>query len=55
MSKITKTLVRKRLLFVLLIGLVLTVILIARLGYVQFGLGGWLTGAAEDSWIEISL
>ncbi|MFB4158606.1 stage V sporulation protein D [Geomicrobium sp. JSM 1781026] len=50
MSKITKTLVRKRLLFVLLIGLVLTVILIARLGYVQFGLGGWLTGAAEDSW-----
>ncbi|MBM7632492.1 stage V sporulation protein D [Geomicrobium sediminis] len=50
MSKITKTLVRKRLFFFLIIGLVLAIVLMARLGYVQFGLGGWLTGAAEDSW-----
>ncbi|AXF55476.1 stage V sporulation protein D [Salicibibacter kimchii] len=50
MSKITRTLVRRRLLLVLLAGIALTLVLMARLGYVQFSLGGWLTEEAEESW-----
>ncbi|MBB6449389.1 stage V sporulation protein D (sporulation-specific penicillin-binding protein) [Geomicrobium halophilum] len=50
MSKITRTLVRRRLLLLLLAGITITFILMIRLGYVQFALGGWLTEEAEDSW-----
>ncbi|SDI66331.1 stage V sporulation protein D [Natribacillus halophilus] len=50
MSKITKTLVRRRLLFILLAGVIITLVLVVRLGYVQFSLGGWLTEEAEESW-----
>ncbi|MFC5712244.1 stage V sporulation protein D [Thalassorhabdus alkalitolerans] len=42
--------VRKRLIWVFIAGLCVSVILAMRLGYVQFALGGWLTEEAEDSW-----
>ncbi|MFB5660661.1 stage V sporulation protein D [Alteribacillus sp. HJP-4] len=42
--------VKKRLLFILAAGLAAVLILLIRLGYVQFSMGEWLTGLAEDSW-----
>lgn len=42
--------VRKRLLIVLLIGVLIFVIIDIRLGYVQFILGDMLTEQAKDSW-----
>ncbi|WP_158735455.1 stage V sporulation protein D [Alteribacillus sp. YIM 98480] len=42
--------VRKRLFFVLIAGGLAIMILLIRLGYVQFSMGEWLTELAEDSW-----
>ncbi|OCA89716.1 stage V sporulation protein D [Pradoshia sp. D12] len=42
--------VRKRLIAALLIGLFVFLVIIIRLGYVQFYLGDFLTGLAKDSW-----
>ena len=48
----TAVVVRKRLFIILLIGLVSIIILLVRLGYVQFVMGDWLTNLAEDSWSQ---
>ncbi|MFV8827051.1 stage V sporulation protein D [Alkalihalobacterium sp. APHAB7] len=48
--RVSNVTVRKRLVFVLIIGLIIFSIIAIRLGYVQFGMGNWLTERAEDSW-----
>ncbi|MBU8907116.1 stage V sporulation protein D [Desertibacillus haloalkaliphilus] len=48
--RVSNVTVRKRLIFVLLVGLLVFTIIAIRLGYVQFALGDWLTDQAEDSW-----
>ncbi|WP_054711193.1 stage V sporulation protein D [Bacillus sp. JCM 19041] len=48
--RVSNVTVRKRLLLAFFIGLAVFVIILARLGYVQFGQGIWLTDKAEDSW-----
>ncbi|PSL50775.1 stage V sporulation protein D (sporulation-specific penicillin-binding protein) [Salsuginibacillus halophilus] len=45
-----RSIVNKRLLFMLALGFSIALILIIRLGYVQFSLGGWLAEEAEESW-----
>ncbi|WP_026700139.1 stage V sporulation protein D [Salibacterium aidingense] len=42
--------VRKRLFFVLAVGAVAIVVLLLRLGFVQFSMGDWLSELARDSW-----
>lgn len=48
--RVSNVTVRKRLVTVLLVGLLLFLILDVRLGYVQFHLGKWIVTKAEDSW-----
>lgn len=48
--RVSNVTVRKRLALVLLIGILVFFIIDARLGYVQFMLGDFLTGKARDSW-----
>jgi stage V sporulation protein D (sporulation-specific penicillin-binding protein) len=48
--RVSNVTVRKRLVFAFLIGFVFFLVLIVRLGYVQFVLGDWLTDKAKDSW-----
>nr|WP_246880004.1 stage V sporulation protein D [Bacillus suaedae] len=48
--RVSNVTVRKRLILVLFIGLAIFLVIILRLGYVQFALGDWLTNRAEDSW-----
>ncbi|WP_017727203.1 stage V sporulation protein D [Halalkalibacterium ligniniphilum] len=48
--RVSNVTVRKRLVFVMFVGLAVFFIIALRLGYVQFALGGWLTERAEDSW-----
>ncbi|OLO40792.1 stage V sporulation protein D [Alkalihalophilus pseudofirmus] len=48
--RVSNVTVRKRLVFVLICGLIIFLIIAIRLGYVQFGMGNWLTDRAEDSW-----
>lgn len=48
--RVSNVTVRKRLTISLLIGLCIFLIIDVRLGYVQFFLGNWLTGGAEDLW-----
>ncbi|NEU29471.1 stage V sporulation protein D [bacterium LRH843] len=48
--RVSNVTVRKRLIFVLFIGLAIFIIITLRLGYVQFAIGNWLTDRAEDSW-----
>ncbi|EIT84989.1 stage V sporulation protein [Fictibacillus macauensis ZFHKF-1] len=48
--RVSNVTVRRRLIFVLIAGVCIFFIIAARLGYVQFVIGGWLTGKALDSW-----
>ncbi|WP_078554854.1 stage V sporulation protein D [Bacillus alkalicellulosilyticus] len=48
--RVSNVTVRKRLVFVLVFGLLFFLVIAIRLGYVQFALGDWLTDRAEDSW-----
>jgi stage V sporulation protein D (sporulation-specific penicillin-binding protein) len=48
--RVSNVTVRKRLMFVLITGILVFLIIDIRLGYVQFYLGDWLTGKAKDSW-----
>lgn len=48
--RVSNVTVRKRLMIVLLVGLCIFAIIDARLGYVQFFLGDWLSEGAEDLW-----
>ncbi len=48
--RVSQVTVRKRLLYVLFIGIIIFSVICIRLGYVQFSLGGMLTERAEDSW-----
>ncbi len=48
--RVSNVTVRKRLMIVLLVGLCIFAIIDARLGYVQFFLGDWLSQGAEDLW-----
>lgn len=48
--RVSNVTVRKRLVFILLIGIVVFSTFVIRLGYVQFFKNGWLTGKALDSW-----
>lgn len=48
--RVSNVTVRKRLIMTLLIGLFIFLVIDARLGYVQFVLGDWLTDGAEDLW-----
>ncbi|MGO4887879.1 stage V sporulation protein D [Anaerobacillus sp. MEB173] len=48
--RVSNVTVRKRLVFVLLFGILVFFIIVVRLGYVQFSLGNMLTDRAEDSW-----
>ncbi|SFE41026.1 stage V sporulation protein D [Alteribacillus iranensis] len=48
--RVSAATVRKRLFIVLCAGALAIAILLIRLGFVQFAMGDWLTGLAEDSW-----
>lgn len=48
--RVSNVTVRRRLVFVLSFGLLFFLVIILRLGYVQFALGDDLTNRAEDSW-----
>ncbi len=48
--RVSNVTVRKRLLLLFAVGIVVFTVIGARLGYVQFGQGLWLTEKAEDSW-----
>lgn len=48
--RVSNVTVRKRLVTVLLVGLLLFLVIDVRLGYVQLMMGDWLTERAEDSW-----
>ncbi|MCK0470657.1 stage V sporulation protein D [Halalkalibacter sp. APA_J-10(15)] len=48
--RVSNVTVRKRLILVLFLGFIAFLIIILRLGYVQFAMGEWLTERAEDSW-----
>ncbi|UOY93736.1 stage V sporulation protein D [Ectobacillus sp. JY-23] len=48
--RVSNVTVRKRLIFVLVFGLLIFTIIDIRLGYVQFALGKFLTDRAKDSW-----
>ncbi|MFX3660930.1 MAG: stage V sporulation protein D, partial [Ectobacillus sp.] len=48
--RVSNVTVRKRLIFVLVCGLLIFAIIDIRLGYVQFFLGNMLTDRAKDSW-----
>ncbi|RBW70216.1 stage V sporulation protein D [Bacillus taeanensis] len=48
--RVSNVTVRKRLVFAFLIGFIFFLVLIVRLGYVQFVMGDWLTDKAKDSW-----
>lgn len=48
--RVSNVTVRKRLVTVLIVGLLLFLILDVRLGYVQLVMGNWLVDKAEDSW-----
>ncbi|MFA8437592.1 stage V sporulation protein D [Pueribacillus sp. YX66] len=48
--RVSNVTVRRRLIFAFLIGIVIFLILVIRLGYVQIVQGEWLTEKAKDSW-----
>ncbi|MBO9130268.1 stage V sporulation protein D [Bacillus sp. 165] len=48
--RVSNVTVRKRLVLVLVVGLLIFTVIDVRLGYVQFFLGNWLTDRAKDSW-----
>ncbi|MGP4080334.1 stage V sporulation protein D [Pseudalkalibacillus sp. R45] len=48
--RVSNVTVRRRLVFVFVAGLLFLVVIMGRLGYVQFVKGEWLTGLALDSW-----
>lgn len=48
--RVSNVTVRKRLIFVLIFGVIIFLIIDTRLGYVQFVLGDKLTSLAKDSW-----
>ncbi|MFP3124195.1 MULTISPECIES: stage V sporulation protein D [Bacillaceae] len=48
--RVSNVTVRKRLIFVLVCGLLIFLVVDVRLGYVQFALGNMLTERAKDSW-----
>ncbi|WP_349410409.1 stage V sporulation protein D [Pseudalkalibacillus sp. SCS-8] len=48
--RVSNVTVRRRLIFVFVAGLLFLLVIIGRLGYVQFVKGDWLTGLALDSW-----
>ncbi|OIJ17740.1 stage V sporulation protein D [Anaerobacillus alkalidiazotrophicus] len=48
--RVSNVTVRRRLVFVLTFGLLFFLVIVIRLGYVQFALGNELTDRAEDSW-----
>lgn len=48
--RVSNVTVRKRLVFVLIGGLVIMFVIGARLGYIQFFIGDWLTGRALELW-----
>ncbi|QDP40086.1 stage V sporulation protein D [Radiobacillus deserti] len=50
MKRVSNVTLRKRLVTVFLIGMIVFFVIIARLGYVQFVIGDWLTDKAEESW-----
>ncbi|GER71011.1 stage V sporulation protein D [Weizmannia acidilactici] len=50
MKRVSNVTVRKRLVFILLSGIVIFSIMDVRLGYVQFGLGDMLTNRAKELW-----
>lgn len=50
MKRVSNVTVRKRLVFILLCGIVIFSIIDVRLGYVQFGLGDMLTNRAKALW-----
>lgn len=50
MVRVSNVTVRKRLVFVLFIGIIVFVVIAVRLGYVQFSMGNWLAKQAENSW-----
>jgi stage V sporulation protein D (sporulation-specific penicillin-binding protein) len=49
-KRVSNVTVRKRLVITLFVGIVIFGIIDTRLGYVQFGLGDWLTIGAKNSW-----
>ncbi|WP_261133901.1 stage V sporulation protein D [Bacillus sp. Marseille-Q3570] len=48
--RVSNVTVRRRLVFVFVAGLLFLIVIMGRLGYVQFVKGEWLTGLALDSW-----
>lgn len=48
--RVSNVTVRKRLILLLIIGLLVFITFIARLGYVQFVMGDWLYSQAQDTW-----
>ncbi|WP_221564092.1 stage V sporulation protein D [Alkalihalobacillus sp. TS-13] len=48
--RVSNVTVRRRLVFVFIAGLLFLIVIMGRLGYVQFVKGEWLTGLALDSW-----
>ena len=48
--RVSNVTVRKRLIFILISGILIFTIIDIRLGYVQFFLGNMLTDRAKDSW-----
>lgn len=50
MKRVSNVTVRRRLVLTLIFGLLIFLIIDLRLGYVQFVLGDWLTGKAQDLW-----
>jgi stage V sporulation protein D (sporulation-specific penicillin-binding protein) len=50
LKRVSNVTVRRRLVLTLIFGLLIFLIIDLRLGYVQFVLGDWLTGKAQDLW-----
>jgi stage V sporulation protein D (sporulation-specific penicillin-binding protein) len=50
LKRVSNVTVRRRLVLTLIFGLLFFLIIDLRLGYVQFVLGNWLTGKAQDLW-----
>lgn len=48
--RVSNVTVRKRLVFILIVGVLVFAVFAVRLGYVQFFMNGWLTNKALDSW-----
>ncbi|MFS0646098.1 hypothetical protein [Siminovitchia sp. 179-K 8D1 HS] len=48
--RVSNVIVRKRLVFVLIGGLLIMFVMGIRLGYIQLFIGDWLTGRAMELW-----